>query len=113
MPNLCSGAGVLERRKNPRINVLFPVSVRVNDENGQDYHAETVLDNLSAGGCYLRLPRKPDPGAKIFTVVRLSTAQERKARAPLVAAKGVIARLEPQADGSWGVAVCFKHHRFL
>jgi len=93
MLNLSAAEEHMERRRSPRISVPFHVSVRSGDENGSEYHAETVLDNLSAGGCYLRLPRKFACGSEIFTSSAFGGSGE-EGRAPVIATKGVVARVE-------------------
>ena len=67
----------------------------------------------SAGGLYVRLRRRVEPGVKLFAVVRLATATDSAAPAPCVAVRGVVRRAEPQPDGTYGVRVACTHHRFL
>ena len=103
----------MERRLSPRIYEDFPVTVRGVDERGRKFRTETVVDNLSAHGLFVRVGVLLRRGARLLTLVRISPAEERKAPAPLVALKGVITRVVPLADGRFGVGVQFTHHRFL
>lgn len=103
----------MERRRKPRLDTPFPVTVRGMDTSEQAFEIHTVLENLSSGGLYLRLPRRLEPGAKLSAVVRLSTAADQEAPAPRVAVQGVVLRVEPKLDGGTGVAVRFTRHRFL
>ncbi len=108
-PNLASDGGI-ERRRKPRIYQPFPATLRALDQHGHRFEATTTLDNLSAGGFYLRLTRPVEKGAKVSIVTRLSTGP---AQGPLVVMRGTVVRTEPQADGRYGIAVMIKQRRFL
>ena len=103
----------IESRSSPRIELPFPATVRGVDATGERFTLDTVLDNLSAGGLYLRLARPVRRGMKLFIVVRLSTCRDPEVPAARVALQGVVLRAEPQPDGRCGVAVVFQRHRFL
>jgi len=100
-----------ERRKQPRLCVSFPVTVRGVDARGEAFEVSAVLDNVSAGGLYVRLGRLLEPGVKLFAVVRLALMPG--VAAPCVAVRGIVLRAESQPDGSCGVGVRFTRHRFL
>ncbi len=102
-----------ERRGSVRVDLPFPALVRGVDARGERFEVETVLDNLSTSGLYLRLPRPIDQGAKLFICVQLTLTAERDVPSPRVALHGVVLWTEPQADGRCGVAVAFERHRFL
>ncbi len=102
-----------ERRHNQRICVPFPARVRAVDLSGEAFQADTVLDNISAGGVYMRLARPVKLGGRVFVVVRLSTNREEKERVPRLAMLGTAVRVEPQAGGHCGVAVVSTGTRFL
>ena len=106
------GAGA-EQRRQPRMYEPFPTTARCVDANGEGVNINTVLDNFSAGGLYLRLPQRIEPGGKVFAVVRLTTAVASEAPAPLVAVRGVVLRVDPEPEGGCGVAIRFTRHRFL
>ena len=81
--------------------------------NDQPFKEETVLQNLSAGGSYLRLKRLVHEGAEVSLAVRLSTAESTEGAVLRLGARGTVLRVEPQWDGSYGVAVEFlRHHIF-
>ena len=105
--------GGVECRSAVRIELPFPATVRGVDATGERFELDTVLDNFSGTGLYLRLARRVEPGMKLFIVVRLSLAPARQARAARVALRGVVLWVEPQADGRHGIAVAFRRHRFL
>ena len=102
-----------ELRRHTRIFDPFPTTARGVDADGEDFDITTVLGNFSAGGLYLRLPKRIEPGAKLFAVVRLSTANAPEVPAPLVAVRGTVVRVDPKPDGGSGVGVKFTRHRFL
>ena len=99
-----------ERRGRPRVEQPFPVTVRGVDATGEPLDIDTVLDNMSAGGLYVRIPRRIEPGARLAVGIRLSVpgGQGRKAR---VAARGVVLRADSTAHGEHGLAIEFTRHR--
>jgi hypothetical protein len=101
-----------ERRGRPRVERPFPVTVRGVDATGEPLDIDTVLDNMSVGGLYVRLPRRIEPGARLAVGIRVSVsgAQERTAR---VATRSVVKRVESAAGGEHGLAVAFTRHRFF
>lgn len=102
-----------ERRAKPRISEPYPATVRGLDGSGWAFEEETVLDNLSASGLYLRLGRSIQPGAKLFIVFWLSPNRSRQDPTSTVAVRGIVLRAELQPDGSCGLAVAFRRYRFL
>jgi hypothetical protein len=70
-----SGSHGHERRRHPRVCLPFPASVEGVDEDGEPFRAETVLDDLSAGGVYLRLVERVRPGSVLTVTARFSTAR--------------------------------------
>ena len=103
---------LMERRSVPRIATPFPATLRGVDQAGDWFRIDTVLDNFSAAGLYLRLARPIEPGATLFVVVRFAVAPAASLAAPGVAARAVVVWAEPQ-PGAWGVAVKFMRQRFL
>jgi c-di-GMP-binding flagellar brake protein YcgR len=103
----------VERRRKPRIDIPFPAKVQGVDASGESFEMDSVLDNFSASGLYLRMPRSLDQGAELRVVVQLPTASVDKAGASQIETRGVVLRAEPQPDGACGMAVGFTQHRFL
>ena len=102
-----------ERRSGARIEAAYPARLRGVDVNDQPFKEETVLQNLSGGGLYLWLKRMVREGAPVSLAVRLSTVESRKGRVLRLGARGTVLRVEPQWDGSYGVAVEFlRRHIF-
>jgi len=103
----------MQRRNKIRIQESFPVTVRGVDTNGQEFLTDTVLDNLSAGGFYLRIPQHVERGGRLFVVIQLSSENAGKETTQRVAAHGQVLRAELKPDGRFGLAVEIRHHRFL
>jgi c-di-GMP-binding flagellar brake protein YcgR len=102
-----------ERRSKPRIDIPFPARVQGVDANGESFEIDSLLDNLSAGGLYLRMARTLNQGAQLLVLVQLSVNSFDEPGASQIEARGVILRAELQADGACGVAVGFTKHRFI
>jgi hypothetical protein len=100
-------------RGKPRITIPFPVKVRTTDVNGHAFEVEAVVDNLSTGGLYMRVPRPPATNAEVVAVISLFPSGETPAQNARVAIRGTVMRCEPQADGTCGVAVQFSSYRFV
>ena len=102
-----------ERRKKQRVFESFPIRVRGTDANGEAFELDTVLDNISASGLYVRLPGNVERGANLFILVKLSRTDAGTDSAPLVALRGKVRRTKQESNGFWGVAVEFTGHRFI
>jgi hypothetical protein len=102
-----------ERRRHVRIDGPFPAIIRSRDSSNNAFEVNTLLNNLSAGGFYLRLEQRLEPGIKLFAVINLSNPLALKTLVPRVAVRGTVQRVELQSDGQWGVGVRFTRHRFL
>jgi hypothetical protein len=108
---LTGNDGLQERRKKLRISNPFRVAVRSVNVEGEAFTSETVLDNLSAGGMYVRISERVQHGTKVFSVIQFST-QENNGEGARIAFTGVAARSD-RWFGSCGLAVTFIRHRFL
>ncbi|HEV8129688.1 MAG TPA: PilZ domain-containing protein [Acidobacteriota bacterium] len=102
-----------ERRRDYRFSFPFPARVRAVDAGGETFQADVVIDNISAGGLYIRLSRSVRTGEEIFAVIRLSTEKGGNARVPRLAMLGTVVRAEPKVNGECGVAVTSRATRFL
>ena len=102
-----------ERRSSARIDAPYPARLRGVDVNDQPFKDETVLQNLSAGGSYMRLKRMVREGAEVSLAVRLSTAESTDVAVLRLGARGTVLRVEPQWDGSYGVAVEFRRRHIF
>ena len=102
-----------ERRSHFRLYAPFSLTVCGKDANGEAFRIATVLENISAGGLYVRLERRVEVGARVFTVVHFTADQTDMVPGPHVAMRGVVVRTEPLLQDMWGVAVAFTRQRFL
>lgn len=92
-------------RRWPRISGHFSAKIKGVDASGEKFETDAVVDNLSARGFYLRLDREVEIGNKLCVIVQVF-----KAKLDL---RGAVLRVEPQADGRFGLAVAITYHRFL
>jgi PilZ domain-containing protein len=105
--------GAYERRVSSRIDAPYPIRVRGFDSDNQKFKEDTLLQNLSGGGLYVRLRRKLVVGVPVTVAVRLSTEPAGELPAVRLAARGMVLRVEPQADGTCGTAIEFQQRRVL
>ncbi len=105
--------GMFDRRNKPRIYVPFPAKVHGVDDKGTEFNIETVLDNVSANGLYVRMLTNVEEGEKLSVGLSLNTPSHIAEGAPQVSIDGVVLRRDRKAGGVWGVAVAFDAVRFL
>jgi hypothetical protein len=101
-----------DRRQKARIYLPFPAVVEGVNTSGEHFKVNTVLDNLSKEGLYLRLFPCVTQGSEISVVFRFSTSAVEPS-SPRVSIKGTVLRVEERPGGACGVAVQFKSPRFM
>ncbi len=106
----CLTSHTIERRNKPRIYAPFPATVQGVDTGGKEFQSETILDNISTGGLYMRLMSCLERGADLYIVVQMSAALTDDP--PCVAIQGIVSRVETMPGGTCGIAVAFRHHHF-
>ena len=82
---------------------------------GHGADVTSVIDNLSAGGFYLRLRQRVEPGEHLSDLIRFAgdhgeTAGSAEAR---IAVRGHVLRVENLGAGTYGVAVRINRYKFL
>lgn len=102
-----------ERRKKIRVQGPISANVRGNDLDGGDFEIEAMLDNLSAGGLYVRLHRPVAESAELSFVIRLPPGAGAGDPGMRVAASGVVRRVEPSFGDTCGMGVEFTRYRVL
>lgn len=102
----------LERRRKPRICVPFHATVRGMNNEGERFKVETVMDNVSGAGLYMRMMPGVKEGTRLSIALRLHTGSAMNQEAPRVLVEGVVLRAESKAGGVCGVAVEFDQVRF-
>ena len=109
MPWALSSPPHLERSSKPRVTTPFQAAVQGTDVDGVYFDVMSTLDNLSAGGLYLRLASEVRVGSKLLVNVHLNC----QAGAPssegclFLEIYGPVARVDPIPGGFYGVAVTF------
>ncbi len=103
----------MDRRSKPRISKPFPVRVRGIDGDGHQFEVDVSLDNLSAGGLYLRLSRVVPKGTRLFFLIKFSSGSEDWGPGLKVAARGVVVREQSLLCGDCGIAVAFTRYRII
>lgn len=99
-----------ERRSKPRSTGALPARVWGVDSDDLPFSFDCFLDNISASGLYLRLPRKMPFSAVISLVVRLTHGPFQGMSAAI---KGTVIRRRRESDGHTGIAVRIVEHRFI
>lgn len=103
---------ISDRRIKPRVSCDYPAIIEGYDPDGKRYNGYARLANLSASGLYMKTHRNIENGAEL-TVLILLAGSIIESDAPKITTNGTVVRTEPQHDGSCGVAIQFKHYRFL
>ena len=101
-----------EKRSKLRISVPFHAKVHGVDLTGKAFLVETVLDNISADGLYMRIVPSLEPGTKLLIDVGLHTQSHVTEDSPRFSVDGVVLRTEEKPGGACGVAVSFAKVRF-
>jgi hypothetical protein len=101
-----------EKRSKLRISMPFHAKVKGTDRDGNDFIVETVLDNISADGLYMRMVPSVQIGARLSIDVGLHTTCHVTDHSPHFSVEGVILRTEEKPGGAYGVAVSFAKVRF-
>lgn len=101
---------VSERRAKPRSSQALPARVWGVDVDDQPFSFDCHLDNMSASGLYLRLPRRMKFSSVISIVVRLLNGP---LEGMFAAIKGSVIRDESKPDGHRGVGIKIIEHRLI
>lgn len=96
---------MVERRSKPRIEGPIPADVRCTGANGESFEIQTMLDNLCVGGFHLRLNQQLEAAVTVSALIRFTGMK--------IEAEGVVKRIEPQLDGSFGYGVAFESYHIL
>ena len=101
---------ISERRSKPRIQEAFPARLKGVAVDGANISAVAVVDNMSAGGLYLRGQHQLRLNSELEVVVHLFVEEE---TGSTVETKGTVIRVETLDDGTHGMAMRIRQHRFL
>jgi hypothetical protein len=100
----------IERRAKPRSSDALPARVWGVDIDDQPFSFDCLLDNMSASGLYLRMPRRMQFSAMISVVVRLPNGP---VDGRLAAIKGTVIRDDVEPNGHAGLGIKIVEHRFI
>ena len=99
-----------ERRQKARISEPFPARIWGVDSGDLPFNVDSVVDNMSSTGLYLKTPREVGSGSEVKLIVHLLSGPHSGVTA---AVHGRILRSELQADGKYGLAIAISKHRLL
>jgi len=83
------------------------------DEKGEAFEANTLLDNISASGLYMRLAKQVNLGERLFTIIHLPSFLPDEESSGRIATRGVVLRSEQRSGDLCGLAIKFTRYRFL
>lgn len=101
---------ISDRRSKPRIREAFPAKVKGVGVNGAGVSCVAIVDNMSAGGLYLRGEHQLTLNSELEVVVHLFVDGE---TGSTVEAKGRVIRVDVLDDGTHGMAMSIRQHKFL
>ena len=94
-----------ERRASPRVSGPIPaVSLDITGSAGE-LGTYLTLDNLSAGGFYVRLSSLFQEDQKIFLVTQISRA--------VIVVRAAVLRIDKQVEGPHGHAFAIEQHQIF
>jgi len=80
------------------------------DIDDQPFSYDCQLDNISASGLFLRLPRRMKFSSCVSLVVRLLTGPD---EGMVAAIKGTVMREQLNSDGHRGIGIRITEHKFI
>src|SRR5512143_2031173 len=89
-----------DRRRKTRFPGPIPAHVCGADNCGLNFNLKAQLDNLSAGGLYVRLARKVSRGTQLWASFRLPAGPGMEQVGTQWTARGVIRRVETRPNGT-------------
>ena len=101
-----------DRRRNPRICVPFHATVHGVSNEGEEFILETVLDNVSGDGLYMRMMSSVKKGTRLAIEIVLHKPLQATEEGSHLLVDGVVLRTENKAGGVSGVAVAIDRVRF-
>ncbi len=101
---------ISDRRLKPRISERFPARLKGVAADGTEISSAGVVDNMSAGGLYVRGQHPLSLNSEVEVIVHLFVEGE---TGSTVETKGTVIRVEELGDGSHGAAMSIRQHKFL
>lgn len=106
----CFGLRRFERRKKPRLSRAFPARVWGVDHQDKPFGVDCLINNISASGVHLTVPRQLKSASQISLVVRVYDAQN---DCVTTAISGEVIRAESEHDGRQRIAISTDRYTFL
>jgi hypothetical protein len=94
-----------QSRDETRIQGPFPARVKGSQATGARFVTDTIIENLSAQDCCVRLVERVEPGDCLFVATRINKA--------VVSLRGKVLHIMLRADGTWGVILRITRYRFV
>ena len=102
-----------DRRTTARIKLPIPVKIRRRGGRGHVADVTSVVDNVGAGGFYVRLMQQIEPGSNLFALIKFAAGSSEEKSATRIAVRGHVLRVEELPGGVYGVAIRICHYRFV
>jgi hypothetical protein len=96
-----------------RVYEPFPLKVQGADPTGSLFEIDTVSENLSSSGLYLRMAKTVEKGDKLSIRIKFPPVANDNAPGLNVAASGEVQRIDRLDNDTFGVAVRFTRHHVL
>ena len=103
--------GAAERRAHPRPATPVTALLRFRAVICGPAEEAAALENVSRGGFRVRLCLRPEPGTRIFALLRFQAAGIVEGGGPLVAVSGRVLRVEPVPGGGYDTAGAITRYR--
>ena len=95
----------IERRASPRVSGPIPAVALNVTASAPELGTSLTLDNLSAGGFYVRLSSLLHENQKLFLVTQISQA--------VIVVRAAVLRTDNQLDGLYGHAFAIEQHQIF
>jgi hypothetical protein len=103
---------LVERRGKPRMKCAYPAMVHGLSAVGKKFEENATVLNLSASGIYVLLNYIIQKGQELSVKIAFPTGSLEWGSSKL-STNGVVVRTEALSEGVSGVAIIFKHNRFI
>lgn len=103
----------VEHRSKDRIYQPYSATVQGTDADGVSFSNNVVLLNMSVCGLFFKLPRRVEKEARLSVVVNLLIDPAAAETGVCIGLHGVVMRVDPKVNDSYGVAVAYTHYWYL
>ena len=103
--------GAAQRQAQPRLATPVTALLRFRAVICGPVEEAAALEEVSRGGFRVRLCLRPEPGTRVFALLRFQAAGIVEGGGPLVAVSGRVLRVEPAPGGGYDTAVAITRYR--